>query len=221
MQPLTARTVKRAVLALLPVACVAWLAACTGVAELTPVDYERLYDRPAVMAQSTRLEEVPPQVFERFMNRVEAALAASPNVGRLVTRADMARLSVGERLLEQRYRVLSDTLSVVDFGDREISSQLARELNVELVIVAQVVYEPCAHCTEGGLFGAFASILEAGSGELLYRVHISRRTTVTENDRFDELSDEFAAELLSAIDHAIQPKWHRLRFKALSQLARS
>ena len=219
--PLTARTVAQATRVLLLATCMAWLAACTGVAEFTPVDYDRIYNRPAVMAQSTRLEEVPAQAFERFMTRVEASLAESPHLGRLVTRADMARLGTSDRLLQQRYRLLSDTLSVVDFGDREISSMLAREVGVELVIMTQLVYEPCGHCPEGGLFGAFASILEASSGELLYRVHISRRTTVNGDEEFDELADEFAGDLLAAMDHAVKPKWHKLRFKALAQRARS
>lgn len=204
------------VLAVLPL-----LSACVGIAEFTPVGFEKFNGRKAIFIKATDPGGVPADIHKRFVDRLEKELGASPHIGKLMTREEVARATSGKRELWQQYRILSDTFSIVGVGDQEISTRLNAELGGELLIMTQIFFEPCDQCPDGSLFGVIGAIIEAETGILLYRLHLSQRGPIDPVAEIPQLAEDYATELLDAINAAIRPKWHKLRFRQIAALGKS
>lgn len=197
-------------------------AGCTTTVEHVPREAHFFRDKGVLVLDATRLDNVPAQVLEDVQQRLETELAGSPYLGRVVTRqAFLDGVSPGTTL-RNRYRQLSDTLSVLMFTDRDLTTRLARDQDVELLGLVELYPLPCPGCTDfDSRLGMIAVLVEASSGELAWRAHLTRDMTYGEDAaetmaRHAGLMEDRLARLLHRL---IRPKAHRERFANLRALA--
>lgn len=191
------------------------LSACTATTGYRPVGYEELQQRSVLVIDASPTPNLPPGLHAAFEQRFEQALQDSPHTGRVVGREQMHQVSALNARLRADYRSLSDVFSQMGISERELSSRLGDGADVELVAMAQLFYQPCPLCTTGGLIGVTTSVVEAGSGKLLLRLHYSRRGDPAGPEAVRAIVDDLTGQMLVSLTSAFEPKWHKLRFRNL------
>ena len=191
------------------------LGACTATTGYRAVGYEALERRSVLVIDAYPTPNLPPGMHATFEERFEQALLDSPHIGRIVRREQAHQLAERDAGLRASYRALSDVWSLMGVTERDMSSTLGRGADVELVAMAQLFYEPCPPCVTGGMVGVTTSVVDAGSGTLLLRLHYSRRGNPDGPEEVRAIVDDLTEQMLLSLTSAFAPKWHKLRFRNL------
>lgn len=194
----------------------AWLlGACTSTTGYRAVGYEALQQRGVLVIDASPTPNLPPGVHAAFEARFEQALLASSHTGRVVPREQLRRQIARDARLRADYRALSDVFSLMGVSERDMSRRLGEAADVELIAMAQLFYQPCPLCPTGGLIGVTTSVVEAGSGKLLLRLHYARRGDPDGPEEVRAVVDDLTGQMLVSLVSAFEPKWHKLRFRHL------
>ena len=204
-----------ALLALL--CCCVWLAACDAAPVFHPYDSHVLYGRKVLVLQPSYVPPVSKALHTRIVDEVEKRLTEFPYLGKVMTRKEFLETARNNRKLMRTYRLLSDTASVVGFPDRETSRELGESQDVGMLMVVQLFYIPCPQCEGSSQLALVANLIDAKSGEVLWRADFSESVPDDEPEERAEEADAMVEELFEIMAEHLSPKWHRLRFKNLAQ----
>ncbi len=148
----------------------------------------------------------------RLIETVEAGLASSPHVGKVITRKEMAARQDLPLAIRRDYALFSNTLSLVGFSNPEISLRLGKTFDVEMLAMVQMTYQRCQVCELGNQLWVVAHVVEAKTGRIVLRANYRAPLEKPEPSQIDQAVRELAEIYLGEFNLAFIPKWHRLRF---------
>lgn len=182
-----------------------------------PYDSDVMHGRKVLVLQPSYVPPVSKALHTRIVNEVEKRLTEFPYVGKVMTRQQFLEATRNNRKLRRTYQLISDTASVVGFPDRETARKLGDSQDVGMLMVVQLFYIPCPLCEGSSQLALVTNLIDANSGEVLWRADFSESVPDDEPEERAEVADELVEELFEAMAEALIPKWHRLRFKNLAQ----
>ncbi len=182
-------------------------------------DASRLHQGTVLVLESTYLAPTGQALHERVVERIEAGLQRLEEAGPVHTRADFAAL--GDVSLEARnaYERFGNTLSLTGVPDPELSHILAREVDVDLLAQAQVVFLPCSTCELGDQMWLVGQVVEADTGTLLFRAHLRQTVFDADAEGLQEVADDLTESYLTDLRLAFRLRHHRARFENLKRRA--
>jgi hypothetical protein len=183
------------------------------------VDAADLHGKRLLMLEPSLLAPTPEALQERVVQRVDASLAASPDVGAITGRISPAqRSSVGLDVWDA-YLNFSNTLSLTGVSNSELAHTLAERLHADLLVLAQPAYIPCPVCPTGDELWVVGQVVQASTGRLALRLHmrehLSSKDPAVVQGTADSLTDDLVHEM--TLHFRLRP--HRQRFANLHELA--
>jgi hypothetical protein len=152
---------------------------------------------------------------ERIVERLEAGIAASPQVSAVLTREALASRKDVPLAISEDYSLFSNTLSLAGVSDPELAIRLGRHFGVELLSVAQLSYLPCGVCEEGDQVWLVGQVVDAGTGRLVFRAHLHTQVSTEDAGELARIGEELADAYLEVFEVTFRLKWHRQRFEHL------
>ena len=155
----------------------------------------------------------------RLIETVEAGLASSPHVGKVITRKELAARRDLPLAIQRDYALFSNTLSLAGFSNPEISRRLGETFGVQMLAMVQMTYQRCQVCELGNQLWVVAHIVEAKTGRIVFRANYRSPLEKPEASLIEQAARELAETYLEEFNLAFIPKWHRLRFFNLKKRA--
>jgi hypothetical protein len=188
--------------------------ACSGVSVNQPFDTSLINFRRTLMLDATPQPPLAEDQAQALVSAIESGMLRSPYLDSSISRAQFHERFDGNFKLRDDYSLLSDTLSVVGLADREQTARIGRLTDVEMLLGAQVFSVPCENCPESDQVAAVGQMIDAKSGQLVWRVTLLK--SVNRNPAaVEQALRELSAELLEHFNNSLRPKWQRERFKNL------
>ncbi len=194
------------------------LGACTNQSIFKAVDAQDLAGRKILFLhlQSFFAKDSTLQV--EVMNLVEKKMAALPYIDQgFITRQNFLRQHANNLSILRVYNAFSLLLAGSMLPNREQSILLANVTKATLLSGVQVEVIDCANCQDGNQVWLVGQLLDAKTGTVLLRAHLSRGYSGKTDARKVALA--LAEEWLELLHHYTRPKWHQQRFKHLQTLA--
>ncbi|HEX7928769.1 MAG TPA: hypothetical protein VF678_14330 [bacterium] len=191
------------------------LSACSPIVVYQPYETAMINKRSTLMLDATPQAPLTDADAQRYIDKLEARLLASPYIGQATSRAQFRLGNSANFKVLDDYGVLSDNLSVVGLADREQTARLGKATGREFLLGVQVFSVPCDQCTEGDQVGAVGQMYDAKTGQLVWRVTLLKsveRKPASVAAGIEALSDQ----LVEVFNDALRPKWHRIRFANLN-----
>jgi hypothetical protein len=196
------------------------LGACTQSSTFYGAPAAELHGKRLLLLEPSLIAPTPPELHKRVVEQIEAAMAASPDVGEVLGR-DAFRLNSNVSLqAKQAYELFSSSLSLTGMADPELSNRLYKELGVELLAVAQPVFLPCATCDEGDQLWLVGQVVDARTGRIVFRAHL-RSPSSADPQSMSDLAESLTAQYVDEMAVAFRLRAHRERFRNLKALAGS
>lgn len=195
------------------------LAACSTTAVQENADAASMRARPTLVLAPTLLPPVEPELFNAIVDRLEREMAASPYLGKVFTRDTFLRETANGGALRSTYELFSTTLAVAGISERSTANALGEFHQVELLLMAQLVYVPCPTCDEFHAMALAANLVEAKTGKVLWRAHLTERFINDTPENRRKVAESLVPRLLAFFEDSLRPKWQRVRFENLAKQA--
>jgi hypothetical protein len=199
---------------LLVLAALPALGACAQTVTYHGAQSRELNGKPLLLLRPTLLPPTSPELHERVVRRIEAAMAQLEGVGKVL---DAGAVEAGGMTLaaQNAYIQFSNTLSLTGVSDPELSRRLFDALNVELLTVALPAYLPCPACEAGDELWLVGYVVQARTGRLVLRTHLRLQGVSSEPAALAALADDLATRYLTILTDAFALRPHLQRFEHL------
>jgi hypothetical protein len=176
---------------------------------------ERIRHRVVAVVDSTPQAPLDEQKLRAILDRMEARVAASPRIRRILKRRELAELAGTDFRIRNDYQVFADTWSTVGVVDRELAIRLGKFFGADILLNMQAYQVPCAFCVDGNSAYLIAQVVDASTGFVALRINTRTHPAATEQalaDAFGEMEEEVMTE----IAFALTPRAHLERFRNLA-----
>lgn len=211
----TLRAVVSLLILMLPI-----IAGCTKTTLRIDILAEDLAGRKTALVVSSVQPPFPQAMHDNMLQRTEKALSDNPNLGELISPAQIDSLDTLSPRLRNEYQLYTSTLTESGVSDPELSKKLGKALGVGLLMSVQMFYVPCPVCEFGDQLWLTGQMVDAPSGDVVFRMHIRTNVGNEEGDLKNE-SDRLVGLYLEKMGNLLEPKWHRLRFRNLKKTQES
>ena len=194
------------------------LASCTQSTIMKRVSADALHGKTLLLLEPSLLAPTPPELQAHVVERVEARLAASREFGPITRGAELKGRDL-PLVVKDAYEVFTNTLSVTGVSDPELSRRLFDGLNEELLVVIQPAYIPCSVCQEGDELWIVGQVVQARTGEVVVRVHLSTNVSDSSLAALQAVADGLSDECVRELERAFHLRPHRQRFAELKRMA--
>lgn len=217
-KPFRARLGVLLALFLMLMAALAPLAGCFGsITSLRDENSARLVGSNVLFLSPALLPPIRAAQLNRLVETVEAGLAQSPHVGKIITRKELAARKNLPITVRRDYALYSNTLSLVGVSNPEISRRLGKIFGVQLLAMVQMTYQRCQICENGNQLWMVAHVVEAKTGRIVLRANLRVILEKPEPALIEQTAREMAETYLEEFHLAFLPKWQRLRFYNLKK----
>ena len=189
---------------------------CSTTTVYEPVGYDHLFGKRALVLEAVSQQPLDKSIHNMVVDSFELQLSQSPNVKKVLSRADFRRLVSGDALLLRDYNVFSETLAVVGVTERTLTRRIGAAVQVDILVLVQPLFVPCNFCEDKNRFVLTGHVVDVESGHHLWRANLQKSLAVPTPESIEAAARELNEKLLDELNASFQPKWHRLRFEQLA-----
>ncbi|MBF0276663.1 MAG: hypothetical protein HQM13_02670 [SAR324 cluster bacterium] len=177
-------------------------------------------NKNAALLVSKPTASIKPQLVRAITEKVEKRLAKFPSFSKLLLSSEVD--SFLNQRIELKYKTVQYVATFVLTGvsDKDISTQLGKELGADQLLILDFSQYPCSNCESGVQLAVKLHLLEAASGDLLWRgrVHTELDQEEVEKEEFERIVIESTEMILDDFVRTFRIPWHYLRYEHLKKI---
>ncbi|MDH4226076.1 MAG: hypothetical protein OEW12_10560 [Deltaproteobacteria bacterium] len=187
---------------------------CVSVNRYQTMNADEIPSRNVLFLEKSSSSSLPEELSEKIVSRMEQQVAASGLFEKVVTRQEFKTAQAGNQIVQDGH-TYADLLGTMAVSDPDIAFRLGEAAGAGLLFQTEAVLLNCISCKRQYRVGLIGQVVQADTGQVVWRVHISDNLDGADDPDMEPLALELAEMLIQQMETTLAPKWHRVRFNRL------